>query len=256
MNSGERDELLIKLYLINMRDNKKSINGIVVTSVSFDGYEYPSIPSGTLTNFSNLTDLSLKTLTDSMGVSKSSAFNKSDVSINNKAYSLKSFSAAPPAIVNHTSRPGWENIANNTSGNITKLDVLVDDYWALRLAGTIGEDIKNSSPISPFNSHKSILKPFLEYFLFVGSGSGPSKHKADYILDYSDPSNSKTWSILSPSQAVDQIWDKLFFSIRAKKGMPKNYTPSYKGKNATSIALWVNKSSGKYRGALHVRVGK
>ena len=107
---------------------------------------------------------------------------------------------------------------------------------------------------SPFRNAKQILKPVLEYFLFIGSGKGPSFTPATYILDYFKPDNPKTWDILNPSSAVDSVWDKLIFSIRAKKGMPLNYDlNTYNKSNAKSIARWTKYTSGEYRGSLHIR---
>lgn len=254
MNAGERDEILIKLSLVALRDNNQSINNIQIKSVGFNGIEYGILPSSVANNFIFLSDTQLEQLAFSMGISKSGVFNKSDVYINNIGFSLKSYSAAPPALVNHTARPGFENICKKVNVNIMDLDILVDQYWDLRLNGVISEDVRNSNPNSPFIKSKSILKPILEYFLFIGSGSRTSKHPAEYILEFSDPCDSSTWNIINPSTAVDLLWDNLVFSIRSKKGMPKNYDMNtYSKSDASSIALWTRYTSGDYRGALHIR---
>lgn len=257
MNAGERDELLIKLYLVSMRDNGLKFNGIPIRSVGFANLEYKPLPNGLSTNFSALSDTQLSSLSNLLGITKAGVFNKSDVYINGEGYSLKSFSAAPPALVNHTARPGFETACNFVGVNIHHLDTLVDEYWNLRTKGIITEDIRNSDINSPFRHAKHILKPVLEYFLFIGSGRGPSNYPAKYILDYVQPSNPSTWHILTPDEAVDKIWDKLIFSIRAKKGMPKNYDKNtYCKPNATSIGRWTQYHSGDYRGALHIRAHK
>lgn len=257
MNSGERDEILIKLYLVKLRDLGESINGIRIESVGFDGHEYGILPRNVHNKLPQLRDDYLIQLADSMGIIKGGTFDKSDVYINGIGYSLKSHSAAPPAIVNHTTRPGFENVCNQVGVSIHALDSLIDDYWDLRLGGEIGEDIRNSDPRSPFRHAKNILKPILEYFLFVGSGSRKSKHPADFVLEYLNPCDQHTWNILDPSMAVEQLWGKLIFSVRANKGMPRNYNiDTYAGKNASSIAKWVRYDSGNFRGALHIRAHK
>ena len=254
MNSGERDELLIKLYLVSMRDHGLNFNGMPIRSVGFADLEYESIPNDISNNFSVLSDIQLSNLSNKLGITKAGVFDKSDVYINGEGYSLKSFSAAPPALVNHTARPGLETACNYAGVNIQHLDALVDQYWDLRLKGIITEDIRNSDVNSPFRNAKHILKPVLEYFLFIGSGRGPSNYPAKYILDYVQPNNPQTWNILTPDKAVDKIWDKLIFSLRAKKGMPSNYDKNtYCKPNAASIGRWTQYHSGDYRGALHIR---
>ena len=39
MNSGERNELLIKLYLVSMRDNGSKFSGMPIRNVSFANLE-------------------------------------------------------------------------------------------------------------------------------------------------------------------------------------------------------------------------
>ncbi len=254
MNSGERDELLIKLYLVTMRDNAAALFGMKINSVGFGGIEYRSIPSGVPTNFNYLNDSDLINLANKVGIGKAGVFDKSDVYINKKGYSLKSFSAAPPALVNHTARPGFETACYYSGVDIAELDKLIDEYWSLRMRGIIAEDVRNSDINSPFRNAKNILKPVLEYFLFKGSGKGLSDYPADYILDYTQPHNPSTWHILDPDTAVNMVWNKLIFSLRAKKGMPSGYDKeTYSKPNAKSIARWTEYHSGDYRGALHIR---
>lgn len=257
MNAGERDELLIKLYLVTMRDNGASLNGIKIKSVGFGSIEYRPIPEGISKDFYLLNDNDLTKLASLIGISKAGVYDKSDVYINGSGFSLKSFSAAPPALVNHTARPGFETACKYARVDINELDKLVDSYWDLRFKGIISEDVRNSDINSPFKDAKNILKPILEYFLFIGSGRGPSNYGADYILDYSQPHNPSTWHILDPSTAVNLVWDRLIFSLRAKKGMPSNYDKkTYCKPNAESIGRWTQYHSGDYRGALHIRAHK
>lgn len=255
MNSGERDEILFKLKLISMRDNNQSIFGEPINSVGFLGQEYASLPSNfDLRQLLNFSDDQLSMFADSVGMSKAPSGAKSDVYINHKGVSLKSHSAAPAALVNHTSRPGFEFACQQANTRITTLDEIVSTYWKKRQAGIIAEDTKNTDPNCPFLSYKQYMKPILEYFLFTGTGSKVSNTQAQYLLEFCDPLNIGTCNKLTPSDAVDAVWPKLIFSLRAKKGMPANYNVNtYTGKNAASIALWVKYYSGDYRGALHIR---
>lgn len=255
MNAGERNEILIKLHLISMRDRGDFLDGLLVESVGFAGKEYLSIPSNVSQDLCLLNDEELCHLASTVGISKSGSFNKSDVYINDFGFSLKCFSAASPAIVNHTARPGFETACKFVGVDIRELDKLIDSYWDLRFREIITEDVKNSDMYSPFKESKNILKPVLEYFMFVGSGRGPSKHRADYILHYTNPYDSTTWHILTPNDAVDFIWDRLIFSLRSKKGMPSNYyKETYDGPNSESIARWTQYYGGAYKGALHIRI--
>jgi len=257
MNAGERDELLIKFNLVMMRDNEIKLMGMQINSVGFGNIEYLPLPSDIPLNLSTLHDNEISNLAEKTCINKAGVFDKSDVYINNIGFSLKSFSAAPPALVNHTARPGFETACNNSNIKISELDMLVDEYWDLRMRGIITEDVRNSDPNCPFRNAKATLKPVLEYFLFTGSGRGPSDHPANYIIDYSNPLNSDAWRILTPDEAVDSVWNKLIFSMRSKKGMPANYDiNTYSKPNAKSIARWTKYHSGDYRGALHIRAHK
>ena len=256
MNKGERDELLIKLKLIEMRDNSivPAFLGTPIIQLGFGTVQYGRLPSGTNLTAIRNNDPAILNACRATGIGKAPTSYKSDVYINNMGYSLKSLSAAPPALVNHTARPGFEAACRYANVDISILDQMIDNYWALRNAGTIKEDVANSNSNSPFAQYQAYLKPILEYFLFIGTGNCISPFPADFILDYRDPLNDSTWHRYCPATAVNLLWPKLIFSVRATKGMPKNYCQvSYNGVNATSIARWVKHSSGKYRGALHIR---
>lgn len=253
MNHGERNELIKKIKLIEMRDTNIPLsNGTVINSVGFNR-EYTPLPSDFVWDGINEDDDRLLEICENLLVTKSPANSKSDVYINSHGYSLKSFSSANPAIVNHTTRPGFETACTNSGMDINELDNLIDNYWTLRESGIITEDIPNSHLNSPFKDAKDLLKPILEYFLFDGTGRGPSTEPAHFILSHTNPLDSETWSVINHDDAVDLFWDRLVLSIRPK-GMPRNYTADYNGVNAPSINRWTRLSGGKYRGALHVRV--
>lgn len=255
MNVGERNELLLKLKLIQLRDSKEKIilNGkeTIVNSVSFDR-EYGILPEDL--NLASIKDeKTLITFANLVGIGKSPTGSKSDVYINGKGYSVKALDCAPPAIVNHTNRKGWLRVCDVCNVSIDKLDGMIEEYWNLRLKGTIKEDTKNSDANSPFKNHKEYLRPLLNYFFFRGTGSKDSNHQADYILGYTNPLSTTTWRVYDETNYLDKIWDKIIFSLRSKKGMPDPY-PNMKNKEDEAIiAKWTKLHQGSYRGALHVR---
>lgn len=258
MNIGERDEIICKIYLTYKRDNNSTLFGEHIRSVGFKGREYGSLPSGfNLNTLQNMDDDSLDRLAMSLGMGKAPTGAKADVYINGVGVSLKSLAAAPAALVNHTARPGFEFACRNARASINMLDEIVDKYWELRMAGVITEDTRISDANCPFRSYKEYLKPILEYFLFKGTGSKLSDAPAEYLIEFSNPINDLTYRKLTKADAVDAVWPKLIFSLRAKKGMPRDYDlKTYRGANYASIAKWVRYHSGDYRGALHIRTSK
>lgn len=258
MNTGERDELICKIYLTYKRDNGFSLFGERIHSVGFKGREYGKLPSGfNVNSLARLDDYSLECFAQSLGMGKAPTGAKADVYINGIGVSLKSLAAAPAALVNHTARPGFEFACGNAQTPIEELDEIVDRYWSLRMAGLITEDTRISDTNCPFIPYKEYLRPILEYFLFRGTGSKLSDAPAEYLIEFSDPLDDNTYRKLTKADAVDAVWPKLIFSLRAKKGMPQNYNlQTYRGANAASIAKWVRYHSGDYRGALHIRTSK
>lgn len=262
MNEGERDEFIFKILLTKRRDEGGELFGVKIQRVGFgnvlipnDYLEYGSIPNNfDINSLKELSDDSLKDFANSLGIDKALPKAKADIYINNVGISLKSLRSSPPALVNHTSRPGFEFACNNKNISIGELDEIINDYWRLRIDGIIGEDTCISDSNCPFKYHKEYLKPILDYFLFVDTGSGLSKYPAVYLIEFSDPFNYLTYKKLTAADAVEECWNKLIFSLRAKKGMPKNYNPdTYSGKNCDSISKWVQFINGDYRGALHIR---
>jgi len=256
MNTGEKHELFIQIKLTQLRD----CGELGIKSVGFAGREYGSLSSEDAKSLSlSLSDSQLDKMAKSIGINKAPSGAKSDVYINHKGISLKSLHAAPPALVNHTTRPGFHRVCNEVGRDIAILDEIIDEYWALREAGKIAEDTKTSDLSCPFNDHsrKEYMRPILEYFLFKGTGSSDSKYPADKLIEFLNPLSPTTWRAIPPDKAVDDVWNKLIFSVRAKKGMPRDYDPNtYRKLNAESIARWVKHHSGEYRGALHIRVKK
>lgn len=258
MNIGERDELIFKIALVSMRDKQGSIFGNHITSVGFMGREFRSLDANfNLSQLSWMNDIQLSIVADRLGIGKAPVGAKADVYINGVGVSLKSLQAAPAALVNHTARPGFEFACRNAGVSISTLDAIVDDYWDKRTSGVISEDTKISDRNCPFRPYKEYLRPILEYFLFDGTGSKLSAAPAEYIIEFSNPLDVKTYKLLTKGDAVDEVWPKLIFSLRSKKGMPSEYNPNtYRGANAQSIKRWVQYISGDYRGALHIRTSR
>lgn len=267
MNEGERGEILIKIRLTEMREKEIALQEKRVSSVGFPkkngGFTEYSLPKSILRpdgksvdpKIRNFTDGELHVVAGEANIEKAKTCEKSDVYINGTGYSVKSVSGAAPALINHTSRPGFERVCKKCDVDIEELDKMVDRYWELRLKGAIGEDIKNSDMLSPFRDGKKVLVPILRYFLSEGSGSKETQTPAEYIIEYREAMDEKTWKIMTPEDVIEKMWSKLIFSIRSKKGMPADYNPqTYKKEDAASIFRWVRECDGDYRGALHVRL--
>ncbi len=256
MNVGERDELLFKLYLTYLRDNGGQVFGQAIRTVGFKGTQFGPFPSQyNPSSLKSMTDKQLTGLATSVGISKAPGKAKADVEINGAGVSLKSSKAAPSALVNHTTRPGFEFACNHVGISINTLDQIIDNYWQKRLSGIIGEDTRISDQQCPFANHFIYLQPLLEYFLFDGTGGGLSEKPADYLIVFSDPLDECTYKKLTKAEAVNALWTGLTFSVRSK-GMPNNYNAStYNKPNAASIKRWVRYLNGDYKGALHIRSG-
>ena len=249
MNNGERNELLFKIFLAKLKKNKdKSTIFGEIQNLGFGTYEYKDLDFDI--DFDNINDNKIKSISAKIGISKAPGRSNADIYINKKGYSIKYLSAALPSIVNHTDRKGWLRIAEEIGEDIKKLDKLVNNYWDLRISKEISEDCGNNNPLSPFKDHKEILRPYLEYFCFNGTGSGRSEYPAEGVLKFKDFKDPSTWILYSRSKTIDEIWDGLYFCMRGGKGMPKNYE-NYKYKKI--IAPWTIFSTNKYRGALSVR---
>lgn len=223
---------------INSSDERRSINAL------------PTHITPTL--IAQMTDDQLSDFCISAGIEKAGPYSKSDVYINGIGHSIKFTDGAPPALINHTNRLGWEFAATQSGANIQALDLLIDDYWIKRVAGTIREDVANSNADSPFSAHIATLKPFLNYFCFDGSGKKVSDHPATNIVEFSNPCDISTWIKFSKADYIDTVWPNLVFSLRSKKGMPPNIDSlDYLAK--ASVLKWSRNHQGSLRGALHVR---
>lgn len=260
MNNGERDELIAIMKLIEARDKGMIFDGQKVTSIKVNNRECLELPNDY--NWHSLVSLDDTRLTCEVlkfGVGKAPALSKADVTINNVGYSLKSNRAAPPALVNHTARPGFEQVALRTNSDILVLDELIDEYWRLRKSKIIGEDVRNTDMNSPFKGHLEYFRPILNYFFFTGTGSKDSNYPADKTINLNSPLKITEWTIYDKSNAMDLYWDKLIFSLRAKKGMPSGYPDNMTQNQRSlkkSVDRWTEYIDSDYRGALHIRATK
>jgi len=202
-----------------------------------------------------LSESQLSNFCDAHQIGKAGPFSKADVYINGIGFSLKYTNASPPALVNHTRRTGWEFAANHIGADMTDLDALISEYWRLRISGVIAEDIANSDSNSPFANYFITLFPFLEYFAFSGTATKLSYHPASEIIEFSDPCDVSTWKLLDKKQLIANLWPRLVFSVRSKKGMPsKKMLSSMPESDRASILRWSNLINGELKGALHVRI--
>lgn len=259
MNAGERDELLAIFTLLHARANGIGVDGFdAIESVGRRSRFYRDWRHelGAPNELLHASDSRIVQVAAAIGVTKAPGIEKADVYLNGIGVSLKSHRKAPPALVNHTTRPGWQFAAANVDVAIESLDDAVARYWKQRQAGEIKEDVLNSGPTSPFWAARAELAPMLRYFMFAGTGTRRSTAPAELVLEFTDPTNLATWICREPSTVVEELWPRLVFSLRSDKGMPKDYpnvSPRY-AKTKSSIARWTVYWQNEYRGALHVRV--
>ena len=258
MNIGERAELKLIASLgcmygktVNLKSGPITIQSIQIP-VSTALHTINPINASPST-ISAMTDDQLQDFCRSHNIQKAGAMSKADVFINSIGYSVKSTEGAPPAIVNHTNRLGWEFAAQQKGLPIRALDQLINDYWSKRLSGVIKEDVGNDNPNSPFSAHIQTLLPFLEYFSFEGSGSKISNHPAKSVIEFSDPCNEATCDIINKPTFISSVWNRLVFSLRSSKGMPSDIN-ALDQTAKTSVLQWSRDMNGKLKGALHVRV--
>ena len=254
MNHGEKQEALFKLYLIFLRDNNSKIKNCFgdIKSVGLHE-EYPKtrLAEKQIRDLSkNTDDKKLLNILEESKIKKGGRDDKADIQINGIYYSLKNFSAGKPSIINHTSRYGFVRIAKQLNLDINKIDEHILNYWNLREEKKITEDCGNNHPLSPIKKFKEIWRPYIEYFCFSGTGKGDSKIPADYLFKFTKFNEPSTWTIISKKEAVDKIWDNLFFCMRGGKGMNGWNNKSKK----IIMQPWTRFSKGRFRGALSVRI--
>lgn len=255
INQGERDEYLVKLFLVDCREKKLPVpignKCEVVYSVGDKDNEY-GVP-GIKLNWSEQSSKMIVYICKKINAGKASAFDKADVFVNHIGISVKSRRGAAPTIINQTGRDKILRVMKSLNKPIAPLDRIVDRYWAIRLNGG-KEDVCNADdPNNSFcrdengNSNLQVLKPLLSYFAFKGTGTRDSNAPAKYVLSVGLPDDVSTWIFYDESDFVDRLWQSFVFSIRSH-GMPKIISEE--------MMPWVNEAEGKKKGLLNVRVKK
>lgn len=259
-NKGDRDEYLLKLFLIECRQKSLPIpigetNQIVRTVGSFTR-EYGFLSFHL--DWKSLEAEELISVCSSVYATKAGYNEKADVFINGIGISVKSERGSNPSIINHTTRDKILRVMNSINAPIAPLDCMVANYWTLRLSKTINEDTCISDINCPF-SHPdeqnclAVLKPLINYFAFDGTGTKESVAPAQYILSLTDPMDVTTWSYYDKANFVQTVWKRLVFSLRSKQ------TPIELNDNNQAHILmkpWVRICEGSLKGALSVRVSK
>lgn len=257
-NKGELDEIIIKIFFVEAR-LKKIVLPIcnkteVVRSVGMmrnDNTlcEFHDLPF--LGDWNNMSVEEIYAISRHCNIIKASSSYKSDVIVNQIGISLKSQRGAAPSIINTTMRSKIKRVMNVLHQPMKNLDLMINNYWNLRLSGVIGEDISNRDPKSPFlivdgQDARQYLEPLLTYFAFVGSGSKESPLPADYIIEFDNPTDVSTWTCYSRDNYIYSVFLRLVFSIR-NHNMPKPVNDDIP---------WIKEISGRNKGQLNVRIAK
>ena len=255
INQGERDEYLLKLFLVECRKHRRSIpigeRIEEVRSVQNSKREEIGYPEKTL-SWNSINPGLLVYFCQQIHADKAGAFDKADVFINKIGISVKSQRGAAPSIINQTPRDKILRVMKAINSPIAPLDHIVNRYWFLRENGG-GEDVSGLNMNNPFaldengKSNLPYMKPLLNYFTFKGTGTRDSNAPASYVLSIANPEDTKTWVYYTEETFVDSVWTKLVFSIRGK-GMPSEITDE--------ILPWVRNIDGVKKGTLNVRVKK
>jgi hypothetical protein len=259
-NKGELDEMIIKIFFVEAREKRMMLPiGDKPEVITFVGmkhvksnklYEFNDVPF--IGNWSTMPVEELYAISQHCNIKKASKFHKADVIVNQIGISLKSQRGAAPSIINTTMRSKIKRVMDVLHQPMKNLDLMVDNYWNLRLSGKIGEDVSNKDPQSPFlttvNGVKAeeYLEPLLTYFSFIGTGSKKSASPADYVLEFDNPVDLSTWTYYGRDNYICSVFLRLVFSVRNHK-MPKP--------NADDIQ-WIKKIEGNNKGQLNVRVAK
>ena len=256
INQREKDEYLLKLFLVDCRKNKLPVpigNNIqVVKNIENSRKEeigYPDI----VMDWNSISSGLLVYICQKIKAGKAGAFDKADVYINGIGISVKSRRGQPPTIINQTSREKILRVMRAINNPIAPLDRIVNRYWEHRLSTNGPEDVSYfRDPQNAFsvdekgNSNLPILKPLLNYFAFKGTGTKDSDSPAKYILSIENPVDTNTWVYYDENNFVEAVWYKMLFSIRGK-GLPK--------KISDEIMPWVRDIGDEKKGTLNVRVG-
>lgn len=246
MNTKEKNELLLKLMLVLVRD-RRAMQGRI-RSVGYTR-EYGELPPdlGVYT-LGKLQEDEIVRLADSIQLRKTKPLGaKSDIYLNDVGYVIYNFAEDHPVILDGVTREGMLEVCRQANVSSELLDQRIREYAALRSSGAIGDVIAIADPASPFRQDKEWLASIIRYYLFEGSESGPSMFPAECAFDYTDPLNTNTWSIYEPEDIIDVIWDKLVFTV-IEGTADENVTGS-----AADTDVWSDSLG--YAGKARIRIG-
>jgi hypothetical protein len=255
INQGDKDEYLLKLFLVECRKYNRVIpigeTNQVVKNVENSRREEIDYPDRIL-DWKSVSSGLLVYMCQKIKAGKAGSFDKADVFVNGIGISVKSQRGAAPSIINQTTRDKILRVMKSINSPIEPLDQIVNRYWFLRLKGG-PEDVSGVNQNNPFTTNEdgysnlSILKPLLNYFAFRGTGTRGSNAPASYVLSIGNPEDPTTWVYYSENDFIDKVWEKLVFSIRAK-GLPSVITEE--------MQPWIREVDGIKKGSLNVRVKK
>lgn len=258
-NKGERDEYLLKLFLIECRQKSVMVplgdSNQIVKNVGSKTQEYGRLHC--YMDWKKLEAEELISICASVYATKAGMYEKADVYINGIGVSVKSERGANPSIINHTTRDKILRVMNAVNAPIAPLDQMVNKYWSLRLTAKIKEDVAITEVNCPFSKPDetyclNVLKPLINYFAFDGTGTKDSKAPAQYILSLTDPTDTKTWTYYDKKSFIYSVWKYLVFSIRSKS-TPQSLDPNNQAHQM--MKEWIRECDGMLKGSLSVRVG-
>jgi len=248
-NTGEKDEVLLLLYLYHLNEMNEFDKLIEI----FGEEASEGISILNLDTDDEIDDINK--------LSKAPSGYKADCKIRikktNNVYStsIKSKNGADPSLLNHTPRSAKifqeGGILND---HVSCLDKILHEYIDKRKNKIIGQDtpISNLMCLKDDYSLKEKFLKILSYFVFYGSGKGYSKCKSDAIISYqSDKIIFRKYNNIQNKKVyIESIYDKIVISLR-DKGMPKVMNEYCKP--------WVFEDikpdgSIKYKGSLHLRI--
>ena len=217
-NIGEKDELLSILHLCFLNKTQQY-------------HELVKIFGNSACEGIEVIDLNTNLPIEYKDVRKSKANSKSDMYLKmNKTkesffVSIKSRNGASPTILNHTPRTAKVFQKGGELHNcLGSLDILLCEYITKRSSMVIGEDVKITE-LDSFNNEKIFndVVCLLVYFIFDGTGKGPSTYKANSILFF-DNSKIEFCKCTMQNEKVmyaKSIIERCILSLR-EKGTPNN----------------------------------
>jgi len=212
MNAKEKNELLLKLMVVLVRD-RRAMQGRI-RSVGYTR-EYGELPRdlGVYT-LGQLPEDELVRLAESVQIRKMKPLGaKSDIYMNDVGYVICNFTQDRPVIIDGLTREEMAAVCRLANVPCELLDQRMREYAELRRSGAVTGEVAIADPASPFKDDREYLGKVIRYYMFEGSESGPSMFPAECAFDYTDPLNTNTWIIYEPEEMIEAIWDRLVLSV-------------------------------------------